>query len=159
MLRATLVSTLAKAAAAGACFLALGSAATADVYKYVDEQGNVQYTDKPRTLPAERLNVQTRRTDTVAVQARQAEEMERMQAASQAYQQNAQQRAAERGAAEEAAQAQAERCAQARERYERYMTSQRLYEPLPDGERRYLSDAELDAARAAAKTSMDEACK
>ena len=39
------------------------------------------------------------------------------------------------------------------------MTSQRLYETEPDGERRYLSDAELDAARASAKASMDVLCK
>ena len=44
--------------------------AAADVYKYKDDQGNVLYTDKPQTLPAERLNVQSQRTDTVAVQAR-----------------------------------------------------------------------------------------
>jgi hypothetical protein len=47
----------------------------------------------------------------------------------------------------------------ARERYDTYMTSQRLYESLPNGERRYLTDAELDAARASAKASMDVLCK
>jgi len=30
---------------------------------------------------------------------------------------------------------------------------------LPDGSRRYLSDAEIDAARASAKASMDVMCK
>ncbi len=49
--------------------LAAGTAA-ADVYKYKDEKGNIQYTDKPPQLPAERLNVKSQRTDVVAVQER-----------------------------------------------------------------------------------------
>jgi hypothetical protein len=39
------------------------------------------------------------------------------------------------------------------------MNSQRLFEQGPDGQRRYLSDAELTAARASAKASMDVMCK
>ncbi len=39
------------------------------------------------------------------------------------------------------------------------MTSRRLYEPgTTEGERRYLNDAETDAARANAKKLMDEYC-
>ena len=65
--------------------LALGALpASADVYKYKDEHGNVQYTDKPQTLPAERLNVQSQKTDTVAVQARREADMKRMEEASAA---------------------------------------------------------------------------
>jgi len=39
------------------------------------------------------------------------------------------------------------------------MNSQRLYETLPNNERRYLSDAELDSARSSAKVSMETLCK
>ena len=53
----------------------------------------------------------------------------------------------------------ADQCGKSRERYEKYSTSQRLYEMLPDGSRRYLSDAEIEAARASAKASMDVMCK
>src|SRR3546814_15697551 len=42
----------------------------ADVYKCKDEKGNIQYTEKPPSLPAERLNVQSQRTDVVAAQER-----------------------------------------------------------------------------------------
>jgi hypothetical protein len=39
------------------------------------------------------------------------------------------------------------------------MNARRLYEPgSGEGERRYLSDAELDAARANARQAMDEFC-
>jgi uncharacterized protein DUF4124 len=133
--------------------------AHADVYKYTDDKGNIQYTDKPATLPAERLNVQSQKTDLVALQARQLEEQQRTSATNQARQQANTQRADERKASETAATDKAEQCKKARERYDSYMNSQRLYESLPDGERRYLSDAELDAARASAKASMDVLCK
>ena len=63
--------------------------AQADVYKYTDEKGNIYYTDKPATLPAERLDVQSQKTDVVALQARQAEEQQRMNAAAQARHQTA----------------------------------------------------------------------
>lgn len=137
----------------------LAAQAQADVYRYTDAQGNVHYTDKPATLPAERLNVQSQRTDLVALQARQQEELQRANAANDARRQAASQRADERKAAEMSATDKAERCTKARERYDSYMSSQRLYELLPDGERRYLTDAELDAARASAKASMDVLCQ
>lgn len=132
---------------------------SADVYKYVDANGNVLYTDKPATLPAERLGLQSRKTDTSEVQARQQAELSRMQAANQASAQNSQQQADKQAATQATEKDKADRCIKARERYDKYMNSQRLYEADANGERRYLSDAELTAARNAAKTSMDELCK
>lgn len=133
--------------------------AGADVYKFKDEHGNVLYTDKPATLPAERLNVQSRKTDVVAVQARQQADMTRMQSADGTRQKDAAQQADKQSAEQLSAKDKADRCVKARERYDSYMTSQRLYESQANGERRYLSDAELTAARASAKTTMDELCK
>lgn len=133
--------------------------ACADVYEYRDEKGNKLYTDKPSTLPAQRLDIKTQKTDTVAVQARQAEEMKRMQNADQSRQRTAAGQSEERAAAELSAKDKAERCVKARERYDSYMNSQRLFENLPNNERRYLSDAELTTARTSAKASMDELCK
>jgi hypothetical protein len=130
--------------------------ASADVYKYKDEHGNVLYTDKPSTLPAERLNVQSQKTDVVAVQARQQAEASRQQAAAAATQQP--QRTDPKTAQAMAAD-KAEQCKKARERYDTYMNSQRLFKQGANGEREYLSDAELDAARASAKSTMDEFCK
>ena len=153
MLRTALLSTLTLVTCGFAAH-----AAHADVYKYTDEKGNVQYTDKPRTLPAQRLDVKTQKTDVVAVQARQEQEMKRMQDAAAARQQGAAAQADKRQAAELSAKDKAERCVKARERYDNYMNSQRLFEELPNKERRYLTSEELDAARAAAKTSMDTLC-
>jgi hypothetical protein len=131
----------------------------ADVYKFKDDKGNVLYTDKPSTLPAERLNIQSQKTDTVAAQARQQEEMKRMQDADKANQQGNNQNKDQPQASQMNATERAEQCTKARERYDSYANSRRLYEKLPDGSRRYLSDAELDAARISAKASMDAMCK
>jgi hypothetical protein len=129
------------------------------VYKYKDEKGNVHYTDKPPELPAERLNVKSQRTDVVAVQERQAAEQKQQAAGSQQQQQARTQAADQKDAAQLNAKDKAERCAKARERYDKYMNSQKLYEQGADGERRYLSSEELDVARASAKASMDVLCQ
>lgn len=152
MLRSLLLLTAATS-------MLIGSAYATDVYKYTDEQGNVLYTDKPRTLPAERLDVKSQKTDLVALQARQEAEMKRMQEADRARQQTSAQQADQQQAAQLSAKDKAERCASARARYDSYMNSQKLYEPLPNGERRYLSSEELDAARASAKATMDVMCQ
>ena len=129
----------------------LAGPAMADVYKYKDEKGNIQYTDKPPALPAERLNVKSQRSDVVAAT--------RPQPASQPAQPQARNQPADQEATEMNAKDKAERCVKARERYDRYMNSQKLYEQDANGERRYLDAAELDAARASAKASMDVMCQ
>lgn len=154
MLRTALSLTLTLATAMLAANLAL-----ADVYKYTDDKGNVLYTDKPRTLPAQRLDVKTQKTDTVAVQERQEAEAKRQQEADRTRQQSSAAAGDRRQAAQLDEKDKAERCAKARERYDNYMNSRRLYETLPNNERRYLSDAELDAARNSAKESMETLCK
>jgi hypothetical protein len=143
---------------AASAVLATGPVA-ADVYKFKDDKGNVLYTDKPATLPAERLNIQSQKTDTVAVQTRQQEDMKRLQDEDKANQQAASQNKDQQQASQLTATQKAEQCTKARQRFDSYTASQRLYEKLPDGSRRYLSDAELDAARASAKASMDVMCK
>ena len=50
----------------------LGVAQASDVFMTKDAQGRPVYTDRPETLPAERLDVQSASTDTVEVQQRYA---------------------------------------------------------------------------------------
>lgn len=153
MLRTLFILTVATA------WLAAGPAAAADVYKFKDDKGNVLYTDKPATLPAERLNIQSQKTDTVAVQARQQEELKRLQDASNTNQQASSDPKDQQQPAQTTATQKADQCVKARTRYDSYMNSQRLYEQGADGQRRYLTDAELTAARASAKASMDVMCQ
>ena len=152
MLRSLLTLTLTAA-------VLLAGPAGADVYKYKDDKGNVLYTDKPATLPAERLNVQSQKTDIVAVNARQEAEQKRLQDVPSGSTQTTQQRTDAQQAAQLSAKDKAERCSKARERYDTYMNSQKLFEQQPNGDRRYLTDAELVTARDTAKASMDMWCK
>lgn len=151
MLRTLLMLTVAAAA------FAAGPVA-ADVYKFKDDHGNVLYTDKPSTLPAERLNIQSQKTDTVAVQARAEEDAKRRQDTSKATPPTSQAKDEPQNTPPDATQ-KADQCTKARQLYDSYMNSHRLYQTTGDGQRKYLSDQELDAARASAKASMDVMCK
>ena len=151
-------SALPKIGFASLTFCVLVASAWADVYKYKDEKGNVLYTDKPMFLPAERLNIKTETKDIVDLDKRSDDD-----AAAQADRDKARKQANEaaadkRKAQETNAAGKAELCNKARQDYLARMNAQRLYEDLPNGERRYLSDKELDAARATAKTAMDSVC-
>lgn len=144
--------------AATLLFMAAGALA-GEVYKTTDAQGRPIYTDKPPSLPAEKLNVQSATTDTVAVQQRYEAEMKQLTAADQAQADAAKKVAEAKQAGETTAADRSKRCVEARQRYESYMNARRIYEPgsAPD-ERRYLSSQEMDAARANAKQAMDEFC-
>lgn len=52
----------------------------------------------------------------------------------------------------------ADDCKQAKEKYEQAITAHRIYKLGKDGEREYLSDAELDQARLNARLQMDRSC-
>jgi hypothetical protein len=152
-----MLRTLFMLTAVAAAFVA--GPVAADVYKFKDDHGNVLYTDKPATLPAERLNIQSQKTDVVAAQTRAEDEMKRLQDADKANQQAAGQNKDQQQATQLSATQKAEQCTKARQRYDSYMNSQRLYQQEAGGQRRYLSDEELNAARASAKASMDVMCK
>ena len=130
------------------------TAAHADVYKYKDEKGNVLYTDKPMFLPAERISIKTENSNIVDLNKQ--EEQQPAQNTPTA------QRPANNSAASKNREAnsadKAEACKKARENYMARMNAQRLYEEQADGERRYLTDKELDSARATAKQMMDTLC-
>jgi len=138
---------------------AAGGALAGEVYKTTDSQGRPVYTDKPPSLPAEKLNVHSATTDAVEVQKRYDAQMKQQDAADQAAADAAKKAADARKAQEMTAEDRARRCIEARERYQSVMNARRLYEPgASEGERRYLDSAEIDAARANAKQAMDELC-
>jgi hypothetical protein len=142
-----------------AALLVLGTAQAGEVFVTKDSQGRPIYTDRPDSLPAERLKVANKSTDTVEVQKRYDEQMKGYAAsgkpASEAIPNTAEGRKAKALTAAD----KAKRCQDSRQRYDHYMTAQRLYEQAPTGDdRRYLDDKEIDAARANAKQVMDEFC-
>jgi len=142
-----------------AALLVIGvSAEAGEVYKEKDAKGNTVYTDRPEALPAERLNVKTQQTDTVEARKRHDDEMKGY-ADKDSASADAKAAAAKAKAGQPTEEDLTKRCQDAKARYDTYMKAQRLYEPgAAEGERRYLSDAELDAAREFARKSMDAAC-
>jgi hypothetical protein len=145
---------------AAALLLAAAGAQSGEVYKTTDAQGRPIYTDKPPSLPAEKLNVQTKTSDVVEVQKRYDAQMKQYSEADQARAEAAKQAADARKASDMTAEDRAKRCIEARQRYESYMNARRLYEPgAAEGERRYLDSAEIDSARANAKQVMDDLCR
>jgi hypothetical protein len=142
-----------------AALLLLTVAAHADVYRDVDAHGVKQYTDKPQSLPAQRLSVQSRSTDPGEVTKRIEDENKDLGQTDRSRQSAQKQQQDQKEVAELTLKDKADRCIKARERYEKFMTSQRLYKTTDKQEREYLSDAETDAARQNAKQTMEDLCK
>jgi hypothetical protein len=137
--------------------LAVLGSAQAEVFVTRDAQGRPVYTDRPDSLPAQKVNVATQSTDTVEAQ---RSSDEQAKAAAAKAQPDSSRQAAEKRAAREMTEAdKAKRCEEARARYTMVMNSQRLYEQGPnEGDRRYLDSAEIDATRENARKVMDEFC-
>lgn len=135
-----------------------GTAAAGEIYVTRDVKGNPVYTDTPQSIPAEKLNVRSSSTDPDEVRARYSEQMKRYTAEDKEEAQTAAATAESRKAAALSAEDRAKRCTEARQRYDAVMQSHRIFEQSPDGERRYLESAEIDAVRADAKKVMDEFC-
>ncbi len=148
--------------AATALMVAAAGAATAndaEVYKWVDDNGVVHYSDVPDAAGAVETGIRFGRTDARRVREEQLRDWEQAQdqAEEEAAQREEQRVAQERQA--EDRQIQSDRCAAARQRAESYGGAHRLYEPLPNGERRYLTAEETTAAREAAERAVEEWCK
>ncbi len=140
--------------------LLVAGAHASEVFKTTDAQGRPVYTDRPQSLPAQRLDVKSATTDTVEVQRRYEAEMQRYGEEAKAESKAATEASDAKKARELTAEDRAKRCIDARQNYESVMTARRLYSPgATEGERHYLSDAEIDQARANAKQAMDELCR
>jgi hypothetical protein len=129
------------------------TAGAGEVYVTKDAKGNPVYTDVPATLPAEKVGIRSTSTDPTEVQKRYDSQMKQY-AADDAKPQTA----AASPSAALSPEDKAKRCADARQRHQAYLDAFRLYEEMPNGERRYLTSEEIDAARSNAKQVMDRAC-
>lgn len=140
--------------------------AAADVvYKWVDPQGRVHYSDRPPTGEGKLLSIEqtaysqhhssgVERTPTPPPPppAATANAANSSSGAPGSDAQLKQKVAADVDAA------QAGNCKKAQERYEQYTHFRHLYKEGANGERVYLTDAQLDAERLSAKRELDELC-
>jgi hypothetical protein len=136
--------------------LALAPAAMAQLYKSVDKNGRVIYTDQPpANADAKVINIPRSVTDAPApsksyVAQDKENEKKKKEAAD---------KAAKAGDPAKKAQEDQARCAQARNAYQIYADGGRLIKNNEKGERTFMTDAEIDTERARSRREMDEACK
>jgi Domain of unknown function (DUF4124) len=142
-----------------ASLLVLGSAQASEVFVTKDAQGRPIYTDRPESLPAQRVHVASQSTDTVTVQQQYDDKMKSYSDADKARAEAAKKAVDSQQAQELSAADKAKRCQESRTRYQNLMNADRLYESGATPEdRRYLDSNEIDAARENARKVMDEFC-
>lgn len=138
----------------GLCF---APPSDANVYKWKDAQGRVHYTDKPPPPGGTLISIEPTwysRRDGSAPPARAATATPTATDTPTPGSEAALRNAVEN----DVANARSEQCKKAQERYQNYVVSRRLFREGENGERIYLTDAELTEARLNAKREMDEAC-
>jgi hypothetical protein len=136
--------------------LAAAMAAGNEVYRSYDAEGNVIYSDRPQGENAEPIRVIAPGLAAALAPARTA-----LAAAPQTAQPDAEPLGVELARDPndaEMREIRARNCEIARERHLNYTQSRRLFRSLPSGEREYLSDAELNEARARAAADVENWC-
>ncbi len=131
----------------------------ANVYKWKDPQGRIHYTDRPPppdgVLIAIEQNYYVKRSGEPSAAQNAAPRTPVVDPTSTTPGEEAR---LKRQVADDVSSAQSENCKNAKERYQKYIQSQKLFKEGPNKERVYLSDEELTQARVEAKRDMDEAC-
>ena len=147
-------------AIAVALMLALPAASTAvagEIYKWTDEEGNVHFGDIPVAQDSERVAIQSKPTNPERVQ---ASVQARADAAMKAAEVEA--AATPQGPTAQELQARADerakKCDTYREKLQRFVRSRRIYREDENGERVYLDEEEMQAAREKAENQVQEYC-
>ena len=137
--------------------ISASATAVGQIYKWTDEEGNVQYGDKPVGEDTERVAIQSRRTNPERVQ---SQVQARADAAAKAAEEEA--AAAPAGPTAEELQARlderAKKCDTYRERLQRFVRSRRIYREDENGERVYMTEEEMQEAREKVEKQVQEYC-
>ncbi len=127
----------------------VATAARADIWKWVDAAGHVQYSD--RWTPGAVL-IKGEHTSSNAAADQKPLESADKQITSQLNKEEAQ-----RQVQRDEAAARADQCKKAKDHYDQLIQARRIYTES-NGDRQYLSDAQADQERVQAKMDMDSAC-
>jgi len=129
------------------------------IYKWVDGDDVTHFGAlPPEGVKAERTTIRLKQTNRRALRARIDSTAKRTAAVATRKKHEQDQAAENQTEAENSRTIRAENCEKARTRLLTYNTARRLYRPLEDGEREYLTDEELDSERMAAQQLVDEWC-
>ena len=141
-----------------AALLASGLAMGGEIYKWVDENGNVHYEDRPTGEGnVQRVaEVRSRNTDTAAVAARVDSQRKARAAARQVESEAPEEMSKEELRAEQ--QARHERCESYRAKLQAFLTAPRMYEEDEAGERSYLEEDQIMAKRSEVEEKIQEYC-
>lgn len=140
--------------------LTLSAVASAAVYKWVDAQGNIHYSDRPpsETTQAQVVNIASRPTNHDRVAARTSSDQKQRETVATADGKQKAEQQTQQSVNSDVARSRAKQCEEAKARYQTAIDSHKLYKLGKNGEREYLSDAELSQARLDARRNMDESC-
>lgn len=139
--------------------MALAPAASAQLYKYVDEKGKTVYSDQPPVnVDSKQVNVPAGRSAAAAPAAAPKTAVERDKELEKSRKETREKADKQAKAAERDQQAE-QRCAASRERYAAFAEGGRIYKINEKGERVFMDDAELESGRERSRREMDEACK
>ncbi len=151
--------------AAAIVYLMSLTATAGDVYRSVDAQGHVQYSDTP-SPGAELVHIQDPRGAPVTAATPGPPPTAGTPPSASAGSKPAdpiheqlEQEDAKRSVQNDLADTHAEQCKQARANYQQVIEAHRLYKSGSDGERVYLTDEESDQMRLNARLQMESACK
>ena len=134
------------------------SAVAGEIYKYIDDEGNVHYVDRPTGESGEeRLTNPYSGTSPAAVNAQVKRYQGYMEALEEARSEKESRRKAEAQARVER-EARAAKCQESRARLESYLQARRLYRQDDAGERQYLDDEQILEARRKAEEAVQEHC-
>jgi Domain of unknown function (DUF4124) len=140
---------------AGFLLASASAAAPADqIYKSVDAQGHVTYSDRPNASGAQKADVAVQQADPAEAQ-RLAQERQLLKAEDE---QRKKQQASDTRAKAQQEQDKQARCRIARDNYNNLKDVGRIYQLDAAGNRVYLSDAEAEAKRETARQVMTTAC-
>lgn len=150
--------------AAAALIMSLAvTAAQADVYRSVDAQGHVQYSDTP-TPGAELVHVQRTSASPgssstpASGNASGGSGSQSLARAGEQTQETLNKQAAQRSVQQDEEQTRAEQCAKAKADYDQAIQARRIYKTGANGEREYLSDAEAETQRVNLRMQMQNLC-
>jgi hypothetical protein len=131
--------------------LVAGSVSGAQVYRSVDADGNVTYSDRPAGDDVETIFIDTATATPVPADPADSE------VGAAAAEDEVDEVVYAGPSAEEIAAERMENCGLARDREERYLVAHRIYTGT-EAEREYLDDAELNAIRLQATADVEEWC-
>jgi len=138
--------------------LTCGFAHAGDVYKYVDERGQTLYTDKPIPGAVRVASTAPRPNASSTRASQQAASNQQLAASNQRISQNQNDQRVAANVAKDLEASRAERCKKARSDYNTSINSLRLYRTDKDGNRVYLTDAELSQRRIDNAKAVESIC-